>query len=153
MVKLTTSTKSISEKDIKRQWHLIDLKRKVLGRSIAEIVKLLMGKNKSNYAPYLDMGDYVVVINAKNLVITGKKAKTKTYSRYSGYPSGLRVVSFEQQMMKDPAQIVVHAVTGMLPKNKLRKKRLTRLYVFTDDNHPYENELKVQNSNVKTKNI
>jgi len=146
MVNLTKSTKPTTEDDIKRDWHLIDLKGKVLGRSIAEIVRLLTGKNKTNYVTYLDMGDYIVVINARQLIVTGKKSKTVTYSRYSGYPGGLKTISFEQQMVKDPAKIVIHAVAGMLPKNKLRKKRLTRLYVFADEKHTYKEKFEVRNT-------
>lgn len=143
MVKLTQSTKPFSEKKIERSWHLVDIKNKVLGRTISEIVRLLVGKHKPQYVPYLDLGDYVVVINAKDVVLTGKKSKTKIYSRYSGYPSGLRKISFENLIKEDPKKIITYAVTGMLPKNKLRKRRLARLYVFPDNNHSYKEKFKV----------
>lgn len=142
MVTLTHSTESQSAKTIQRNWHLIDVKEKILGRTVAEVVSYLMGKHKANYAPYLDMGDYVVIINAKNVRLSGKKEKTKTYSKFSGYPGGLSVVSFQQLMLKNPVEIVRHAVAGMLPKNKLRDKRLGRLKIYPNDVHPYGAKLK-----------
>jgi len=140
MVNLTQSTKSVKEKDIKREWHLIDLKDKILGRAIPEISKFLQGKHKINYVPYLDMGDYVVVINAKKVVLTGKKASTKVYSYYSGYPGGLRQITFNNQIEKNPKEVIRHAVSGMLPKNKLRQKRLARLHIFPDENNQYKDK-------------
>lgn len=142
MVKLTETTKAISGKKIIRDWRLIDVKGKILGRVISDIVQFLTGKNKSNYAPYLDTGDYVVVINAGKIVVTGKKADSKVYSQYSGYPSGLSKITFKEQLEKDAREIIIKAVSGMLPKNKLRKKRLTRLYVFKDENHSYQDRFK-----------
>lgn len=145
MVKITQSTKPISEKKIERSWHLIDVKNKVLGREIPRITMLLVGKHKVEYVPYLDLGDYVVVINAKGVILTGRKAKTKIYSRYSGYPSGLKEISFAKLIKDDPAKIITHAVTGMLPKNKLRKRRLARLYVFSDEKNPYKDRFEILN--------
>jgi len=142
MVNLTVSTKPVKAKEIKREWHLIDASSKILGRLAPEIVKLLQGKHKRNYVPYLDMGDYVVVINAKKLVVSGKKANQKIYTRYSGYPGGLKEISFSKLLEEKPEEIVKRAVSGMLPKNKLRKKRLARLYVFADENHPFADKFK-----------
>ncbi len=142
MTKLTPSTQAQKAKDIVRNWHLVDLDKQILGRSTSEIVKFLQGKHKVNYAPYLDMGDYVVVINAGKVKLTGKKFQTKTYSRYSGYPGGQKTKTFTEVMSKNPAEIIRHAVSGMLPKNKLRARRLTRLYVFVDSNHPYQAKFK-----------
>ncbi len=140
MFNLTQSTKSIKEKDIKREWHLIDLSGKILGRSVSEISKFLQGKHKVNYVPYLDMGDYVVVINVKKVSLTGKKTSDKVYSYFSGYPGGLRQVHFSDLMEKNPVEIVRHAVSGMLPKNKMRQKRLARLYIFPDGKNPYQDK-------------
>ena len=142
MVSLTLSTKPVREKDIKREWHLIDASSKIVGRLAPQIAKFLQGKHKRNYAPYLDMGDYVVVINAKKVIVSGKKADQKIYTRYSGYPGGLKEISFSKLLEEKPEEIVKRAVSGMLPKNKLRKKRLARLYVFADENHPFADKFK-----------
>ncbi len=144
MVSLTKSTKSISDKDIKRMWHIIDVKGKVLGRVAPEIAKLLQGKHKVIYVPYLDLGDYVVVINAKYVVLTGRKGKSKTYTRYSGYPGGLKKITFDHLIEKNPTEVIKHAVSGMLPKNKQRDSRLARLFVFKDEKHPYSNKFNVK---------
>jgi large subunit ribosomal protein L13 len=144
MIKLTNTTKPVSEKAISHGWHLIDVKGKILGRTIPEIVYFLTGKNKTNYAPYLDMGDNVVVINASKVLITGKKEQKKIYASYSGYPGGLREISYEEMMIKNPKEIIRHGVSGMLPKNKLRDRRLARLFIFKDENHPYAEKLKVK---------
>lgn len=142
MAKLTLSTKSVSEKEIKRDWRLVDVEGKVLGRIASEIAKFLQGKHKVNYVPHLDMGDYVVVINVKKVIITGKKAKNKIYTKYSGYPGGLRTIVFDELFKKNPTEIIRHAVSGMLPKNKLRDRRLARLYIFADGKHPFEERFK-----------
>lgn len=141
MVNLTHSTKSVREKDIKRNWYLIDVKGKVLGRVISEVAKLLQGKHKSDYAGYLDSGDFVVVINVKDIIVTGKKAATKVYTSYSGYPGGLKSIIFQDLLKKNPDKLIRHAVSGMLAKNKLRDKRLARLHVFPDEKHPFEEKL------------
>lgn len=152
MIHLTQSTKPKSAKDIKREWHLIDAKGKILGRIATEISKLLQGKHKVDYVPYLDNGDYVVVINASKVKVSGKKYLTKNYTRYSGYPGGLKIISFEKLMKDKPTEVIIHAVSGMLPKNKLREKRLKRLLVFADDRHPYGDKIKIQNANLKMTN-
>ncbi len=144
MANLTKSTKPVKSKEIKRDWHLFDAKDKVLGRFATEIIRYLTGKNKVNYVPYLDMGDFVVVVNAKHIVLTGKKEQTKTYSRYSGYPGGLKTISFAVLKEKNPAEIIKQAVSKMLPKNKLRVKRLTRLFIFAEEKHPYGKNIKYQ---------
>ncbi len=142
MVSPTHSTQSIKGDEVKRKWILIDLSGKVVGRIAPHIATLLQGKHKVNYVPYLDMGDNVVAINAKKIVITGKKAQTKTYSRYSGYPGGLKTVSYKTLLDKKPGDIIKNAVSGMLPKNKLRDQRMKRFFVYADDKHPYESKFK-----------
>jgi large subunit ribosomal protein L13 len=137
MAKVTQSTKPVSEKEIKREWKLVDLKGQVLGRAVNSIATYLQGKNKSNYVPYLDMGDNVVVINAQKVELTGRKAESKEYTLFSGYPGGLRKVSFENLIKNDPEKVVRHAVSGMLPKNKLRDQRLARLHVFAGAEHTF----------------
>lgn len=146
MVNLTQSTKPVRQKELKRNWHLVDVKGKVLGRMIPEAAKLLQGKHKVNYSQYLDSGDYVVIINASYVVVTGKKAQTKLYINYSGYPGGLKTIKFEQLLKKNPDKLIRHAVSGMLPKNKLRDRRLARLYIFPDDKHPYKDKFLSSNS-------
>lgn len=141
MKNLTRQTKSVKAKEVKRTWHLIDVAGQVLGRVSPGIARLLQGKNKVDYVPYLDVGDYVVVVNSKKIVITGKKNVSKTYTSYSGYPGGLKVKTFSSLMEKNPDQIVKHAVSGMLPKNKFREDRLNRLFIFPDENHPYKEKI------------
>ena len=138
-MKLTPSTKA---KEIKRQWHLVDVSGQILGRISTGIASLLIGKSKPFYVPYLDCGDYVIVVNASKIEVTGRKAKTKTYEKFSGYPGGRKLKSFERLKEENPARIITEAVSGMLPKNKLRDSMLKRLYVFPDANHPYKNQLK-----------
>src|SRR3972149_11996280 len=135
---LMTRPTKVSE--IKRDWHLIDVKGKILGRIATDIAKLLMGKGKPYFAKNLDCGDYVVVINAKDVQVTGKKETDKVYTRYSGYPSGLRKITVKELRERKPEEIIRHAVSGMLPKNKLRASMLKRLYVFSGEQHPYENK-------------
>ncbi len=136
------ATYATKAKDIKREWHLIDVQGQVLGRLSTQIAVLLIGKNKPYYTGHLDCGDWVVVINAQGVQVTGKKRKQKIYYRHSGYPGGLKAFTFEQMMAKDPRKVIFHAVSGMLPKNKLRKKRLKRLRVFVGEKHPYGKKIK-----------
>ncbi|GIW63977.1 MAG: 50S ribosomal protein L13 [Patescibacteria group bacterium] len=143
--KLTETTRSVKLSEVKRDWHLIDLKNKVLGREAGRIAQLLQGKNKVNYVANLDMGDYVVVINAKRLKLTGSKTQKKEYQSYSGYPGGLKVESFKSLINRKPEEVVKRAVSGMLPKNKLRKRRLARLYIFADENHNFGDKFNKNN--------
>ncbi|MFC1649283.1 50S ribosomal protein L13 [Patescibacteria group bacterium] len=126
-------------KDIKRDWQLVDAKDQVLGRMASGIAKLLMGKHKVNYSRHMDMGDNVVIINASEVVLTGKKADDKVYFSHSGYPGGFKKVSYKKMMSESPEKVVRHAVAGMLPKNRTQKKRLTRLKVFAGSSHKYQN--------------
>lgn len=137
-------TDSTKQSDIKRSWHLIDLKGKTLGRISTDIAKLLMGKSKPYFVRNLDCGDHVVVINAKDVVATGKKEEKKTYARHSGYPGGFRSETLREVREKNPAAIIRHAVSGMLPQNKLKDSMLKRLYVFAGEEHKYEDEVKSQ---------
>ncbi len=136
----TQQTKPVKAKEINRAWHLFDARGKILGRMAPEISQLLQGKNKVNYVPYLDVGDNVVVINAKKIVISGRKNKTKIYTNYSGYPGGLRKVTYEKLLEENPGLIIKNAVSGMLPKNKFRDIRLNRLFIFADENHPHKDK-------------
>ncbi len=140
MNRLTQSTKSTKEKQINRNWHLIDVSGKVLGRVVPQIVKFVQGKNKPDYVQNLDMGDHVVVINASKVLVTGKKAQSKEYTNYSGYPGGLKKINFSDLLKKDSREIIKRAVSGMLPKNKLRSDRLNRVHVFPNSEHTFENK-------------
>lgn len=127
-------------KEIKRNWHLIDAKGKILGRMASEMITILMGKNKVNYVPHLDMGDYVVVINADKVEVSGRKEKQKKYFSHSGYPGGFKEVDYTKLKKEQPAKIIELAVKRMLPTNRLRNKRMRRLKVFAGDKHPYEDK-------------
>ena len=138
-------TKSTKISDIKRSWHLIDLNGKNLGRTATQIAQLLMGKAKPYFVRNLDCGDYVVVINAKNIAVTGKKETEKIYYRYSGYPSGLSMETVERLRKRKPEEIIKHAVKGMLPQNKLRDKMLNRFFIFPEEKHIYQDKFLVKN--------
>jgi len=140
MNKLTQSTKPTKEKQIDRKWHLIDASGKVLGRLAPQIVKLVQGKHKTSYVPNMDIGDYVVVINASKVVISGKKALAKEYTNYSGYPGGLKKINFADLLKKDAREIIKRAVSGMLAKNKFRSDRLNRVNVFPNAEHSYKDK-------------
>lgn len=127
------STNVISIKNIKRETHTIDAAGKVLGRLATDIAKILMGKNKPNFVPYLDTGDFVVVTNASKVKVTGKKAQSKTYTRHSGYPGGLKVETFDKLIERRPEYIIEHAVKGMLPHNKLGRQMIKKLKVFAGE--------------------
>lgn len=136
------STNVVSAKSIQRNWHLIDAKTQTLGRLAVGVANILMGKNKVNYVPYLDMGDYVVVTNVSKIKVTGRKAEQKKYYSHSGYPGGLRTQTFADLSKTKPEEIIKHAVKGMLPNNKLRTKMLKKLFVFAGTDHPYKKQLK-----------
>ena len=134
--------KNIKTTDIKRSWHLIDADKKILGRLSVKVAQVLMGKNKSYYTPYLDTGDFVVVTNAQKVALSGKKEKQKKYYHHSQFPGGLKVKTAEQVRENKPEDVIRHSVRGMLPKTKLGKLMLKKLYVFKDDKHPYSDKFK-----------
>lgn len=134
-------TTPVSAKEIKRRWHFIDLSGQTLGRVSTVIAELLIGKSKVNRSPNLDMGDFVVAINAAKIKVTGKKLADKKYRRHSGFPGGFREETLGEMMEKDCRRVIEKSVKGMLPKNKLQAPRLTRLKVFKDDRHPYAQQL------------
>ena len=137
MVK-TYSTKA---SEITREWHLIDATDQVLGRMATRIANLLMGKHKPIFARHLDTGDFVVVINAEKVQVTGKKMKDKIYYRHSGYPGGLKSISLESMMEKHPTRAIEYAVKGMLPRNKLGAQMLKKLKVYAGSEHPHQAQL------------
>jgi large subunit ribosomal protein L13 len=131
--------KTISAKhtDIDRKWHILDAEGKTLGRVATEIAYKLIGKHKPLYTPNIDLGDFVIVVNADKIVLTGNKETSKMYFSYSGYPGGDKFTSVEAMRERHPERIISFAVSGMLPKNKMRDRRLTRLKVYAGPDHPH----------------
>lgn len=127
-------------KEIKRNWNLVDAKGEILGRLSSKVAQLLTGKGKATYSPHMDSGDYVVVINAEKIELTGKKKTQKVYRSHSGYPGGFKEVSFAKMRQDAPEEIIKHAVSGMLPDNRLKKDRLTRLKIVVGGKNPYQEE-------------
>ena len=131
-------TFSAKPKDIERRWYLIDAKDQVLGRMATRIADLLRGKNKPIYTPHMDTGDFVVVVNAEKVVVTGRKAEQKEYQRYSGYPGGLKRIPYKRMLRTHPERIIEHAVRGMIPHNRLGRAVIKKLKVYAGPNHPHE---------------
>ena len=147
---MQAQTESTKLSAIKREWHLIDVKGKILGRVSSEIAQLLMGKSKPYFVKNLDCGDYVVVINAKEVKTTGKKEDLKTYYRHSGYPGGFKAEKLKDLRQRNPEEIIKHAVSGMIPQNKLRASMLKKLYVFAGEEHTYKDKFKKESAEVKS---
>lgn len=124
--------------DIERKWFVIDAEGKVLGKVAAKAATVLRGKNKPTFTPHMDTGDYVVVINADKVLVTGKKETDKIYKRHSGYPGGLKETSLGEMRAKKPEQIVSHAVKGMMPKGKLGRQMFKKLKVYAGAEHPHK---------------
>jgi large subunit ribosomal protein L13 len=143
-------TKSTKKSEVIRKWHLIDVKNKILGRSSSNIAQLLMGKSKANFVRNLDMGDYVVVTNAKLVKVTGKKETAKKYYRHSGFPGGFRSQTLQELRKNKPTEVIVHAVSGMLPQNRLKALMLKRLYVFEGEEHNYKDKFNNQKTKIKS---
>lgn len=131
------TTHSTKPSEITRDWWIIDADGAVLGRLASEVAKLLRGKHKTNFAPHLDTGDHVVVVNASKVVLTGKKLTDKTMYRHSGYPGGLKSVSYARLMSTKPEQAVERAVKGMLPGNRLGRAMVKKLKVYAGAEHPH----------------
>lgn len=130
-------TKVLKTSEIKRNWYVVDATGKVLGRLASRIARVLIGKHRAQYTPHIDSGDFVVVINADKFRVTGKKMTDKIYYSHSMYPGGLKKISLELMLEKHPERVIYHAVSGMLPKNRLRARRLKRLKIYTDATHPH----------------
>ena len=125
-------------KKIKRKWFLVDAKGKILGRIATTVARVLRGKHKSIFTPHVDCGDYVVIINAKEVMVTGNKMKDKLYKRYSGYPSGLKETPLEDMLKKKPEEVLRHAVKGMLPKGPLGRDMFKKLRVYAGSKHLHQ---------------
>lgn len=124
--------------EIQHDWYLVDAKNHIVGRLASQIASILRGKNKPYFSPHLDTGDYVVVINAEKVNLSGGKELQKTYSRFSGYPGGLKKVPYKNMMQQKPEDILIHAVKGMLPKNRLGRQLIQKLKVYAGEEHPHQ---------------
>ncbi|OQY19767.1 MAG: 50S ribosomal protein L13 [Desulfobacteraceae bacterium 4572_35.1] len=129
------STQAAKASEVKRDWFLVDMEGKVLGRVATEIARILRGKHKAIYTPSVDTGDYVVVVNADKLVLTGNKRADKMYYHHTGFPGGIRSINAEKLQAKKPEELVIKAVRGMLPKNKLGRQMLKKLKVYAGSEH------------------
>ena len=139
-------TKSYKNTDLEKKWLLLDASDKTLGRLSTKVAFILMGKDKAQYTPNSDLGDYVVIINAEKIKITGNKDSQKNYYRHTGYPGGLKSTTFLDMIEKKPEEIIFKAVQGMLPKNKLSKTMISKLKVYEGENHPHvgQNPIKIE---------
>ncbi len=124
--------------DIERRWYVVDAQGKTLGRLASEIARILRGKHKPIFSPHMDTGDFVIVINAEKVHVTGRKLTQKFYYRHSGYPGGLKAISLRDQLKKHPERVIQHAVRGMLPKNRLGRKMIKKLKVYAGPEHPHK---------------
>jgi large subunit ribosomal protein L13 len=133
-------TYSAKPGEVTREWYLVDAQGQTLGRVATLIADTLRGKKKPQYTPHVDTGDFVVVVNAEKIVTTGNKLDSKLYHRHSGYPGGLKTRTLREQLERRPTEVIRIAVKGMLPKNKLARRQLTKLKVYAGPEHPHESQ-------------
>ncbi|MBN1639645.1 MAG: 50S ribosomal protein L13 [Anaerolineae bacterium] len=126
--------------DIKREWFVVDAAGQTLGRLASNVARILKGKHKAIYSPHLDVGDYVIIVNADKVAVTGRKMDQKLYYRHTGYPGGLRSMTLRDQMARHPTFAVKSAVRGMLPKNRLGRRMLRKLKVYAGPEHPHQSQ-------------
>lgn len=124
--------------DVERQWYILDAENQNLGRVATTIARVLLGKDKPQFTPGVDLGDFVIVINAGKIEVTGKKLDQKIYYRHSGYPGGLKKITLREQMARFPDRVIISAVWGMLPKNRYGRKLIGKLKVYGGEEHPHE---------------
>lgn len=124
--------------EIHRKWYIVDAEGKTLGRLASQVAKILRGKHKPEFTPHLDVGDFVIVINASKVRLSGKRVEMKEYFHYSGYPGGAKFRSFKELIQTKPEFVIEHAVKGMLPHNRLGRKLIRKLKVYGDSNHPHQ---------------
>ncbi len=122
---------------INRKWYIIDAKNMILGRLSSHVAMILQGKNKSYYTPHVDVGDYIIIINAKNIILSGQKDKKKIYWRYSQYPGGIKQRKFSEERENFPERVIHHSVKGMMPKGILGRQMIKKLKIYKDNNHPH----------------
>lgn len=130
-------TFSAKTHEVKRDWYVVDASNQVLGRLATEVARRLRGKHKAEYTPHIDTGDYIVVTNAAQIKVTGRKFKNKMYYRHSGFPGGIKQTSFEKMMQKNPIAVIEIAIKGMLPKNSLGRDMYRKLKVYAGSEHPH----------------
>ena len=130
-------TTSIRAEEITRDWYIVDADNQTLGRLASRVAQILRGKNKSYFTPHMDMGDFVVIINAEKVKVTGNKESDKTYFRHSGYPGGITEVNLKKVRQQNPEKIITNAVKGMLPHNRLGRKLLKHLKIYATEVHPH----------------
>jgi large subunit ribosomal protein L13 len=123
--------------EVERKWYVVDAEGKHLGRLATEIVRVLRGKNKPQYTPHVDVGDFVVVVNADRVAVTGRKAEQRVYRRHSGYPGGMKETSYEQMLARKPTEVLRKAVYGMMPKTRLARKQFMKLKIYAGPEHPH----------------
>ena len=131
-------TTALRSQDIEQKWYLIDCSNQTLGRLSVRVANILRGKTKPEYTPNADVGDFVVLINAKNIKVTGSKNENKIYYSHSGYPGGIKKINFKDLLEKDPEKVLRNSVKGMLPKNKLNRQIIKKLKIYSDEVHPHE---------------
>ena len=131
-------TYQATKEELDRKWYLVNAEGKVLGRLSTELAKILKGKNKPTYTPHLDTGDFVIVVNAGKVTLTGKKLKDKIYYHHTGYPGGIKQMNAEKLLAKKPTEMIRMAVKGMLPKNSLGRQMIRKLKIYAGPNHPHE---------------
>lgn len=134
---LSYKTKSAKNTEVVRQWFIVDAEGEVLGRMGSKVASVLRGKHKPSYTPHVDTGDYVIIVNADKVRLTGAKLEDKEYLSYSGYPGGQKSITAKELMAKQPTKVVEKAITGMLPKNKLGRAMIKKLFVYADAAHPH----------------
>lgn len=142
-MKKFTKTMNIRSKDIQRKWYIADANDKILGRLAGKIARILTGKDKVQYSPNLDCGDFVIVVNADKIRVTGKKMEQKIYFRHSGFPRGARYIQLEKLLAQHPERVIKMAVKGMLPQSRLGNKMLTKLKVYKGAAHPHSAQVPV----------
>jgi len=134
----TEKTYAVKADDIQREWFVVDAEGKNLGRLATQIATILRGKHKPSFSPSMDVGDFVIVVNAEKVTVTGNKMAAKKYYRHSLYPGGLTEVTLEEMLKKHPTRVISHAVRGMLPKNRLGRQQIKKLKVYAGDSHPHQ---------------
>lgn len=142
------TTRAVKISSVVRSWHLVDAHDRILGKVSVEISRLLSGKGKVDYTPNIDLGDYVVVVNAVGVALSGKKDDSKIYYRYSGFPSGLRSETLKSLRQRKPEEVIRRAVSGMLPRNRLHDRRLARLFIYKGSEHPHGAQMGSKNAEI-----
>ena len=134
---MSTGSYNAKPHEVEHKWYVIDAEGQILGRLASEIASILRGKKKPIYTPHVDTGDYVIVINAEKVEVTGKKRKEKIYRRHTGYPGGIREITFEKLLVKNPEEIIRHAVKGMMPEGRLGRQMFKKLKIYSGAEHPH----------------